>query len=757
VEISRGAAHRFPRGVPENKTETFGPATLTTSYSVSTDGAATATLRFDSAKSRDTVAEAEALPTAIRQFRKRDNIVLSFDSVGHVLLTQGRISEGLKEYETLTTKHPKEALHRIQFASAMFDVGLCETARAEAKSATQLDPKSADALNMLAWIDEHDMVCRRFKKGWDFVAAVAAYKQAILAAPDENRARINLAILDEHGPAGYQYSPGSKLDDAITLWREIAKVDHKDADKYANNLLFDLMYAGRFPELEAELSKVSMDVTHRAMALVATTNLSGAAAAIERSRTLTSDESSRSSAMVSAAGYLLHMRKYAEASELLKVGASGQPDSANTLQRAEDNFFPDSVPRSVVQKFFTRILRDPTDLAAYEFVLPASLQGMTPAEHVQRMIDRHESGALKAAAAKAGLPLEVLTDLTLSNMKLAVEGDDKIGYRVTLQSIGSKNQVMYVVKDGGHYMFLASSSDEQGIAAQILEKLDANDVDSARKWLDWARIDMSIADGDDPLAGQMFPHLWTRGQDADPSTMRAAALSMIGKRHDVKKWIPQLIAARNHASSDQVRAYLEVPLAVAYANDENYPELKASALRLLKTYPTSEAALVKLLAACTALRDWDTLQQQLQTNLAKMPDDEKTLRLLAQSYTGHLGLYLRRRWTPAGSPPTRNRHPRPVRHGRTRRSALVCLRPNRRSLRPNRIGAFVLQACALEAEVPGHAGHDLRPRTETLGNTERVYERHGSRQVTAEANTTPEAQLALANCSFTPGVGPAST
>ncbi len=629
------------RALPENKTELMGPAKLNYNYSMSPQGEVLATIRFDTVKGRYTVAEAEAMKSAIRQIQKRDAVLLTFEHSGHMLMTQGNVAEGLKEYEGLTEKHPKEAVHRIQVANAMFNVGLCETARVEARRATELDPKSAEAYDVLASILEHDLVCRRFKKGFDFDGAVAAYKKSIQVNPDEVDPRSALAILYEHGKDGYQYSPSAKLDDAVAVWREVAKLNAKSANQYINNVLFDLMYARHFDELLQELAKVNMDVTHRAMALTAIAATKGSQAAIEQSSRITSDDKSRSDALVNAATFLMRLRMYPETAALMKAGSSGQADSAAALQRAEifrttkrheDAMLPDSDPRSVVQKFLLIALTNPEDPKLFQLVVPRAMQGKTAAELIQIARDKHEGGEARAAMAKAGLPSDVLVDLVISNTQFAVDGDDKIGYRITVRAMGAKNQVMYVVKDNGKYMFLASSTDIGDLGLEALLHVQANDLDGARKWLDWARSDMSVAGGDDPLAGQMFPRLWTRGQDADASTIRAAALSLMGERHDVHKWIPDIIAARDEAKSDPTRAYMERVLSLAYANDGNFLELKASGLRLLQAYPTSDVARVVLLAGCNQLKDWGTINQALQARLSKVPDDEATLRLQAQVY-----------------------------------------------------------------------------------------------------------------------------
>ena len=629
------------RALPESKTEPLGPAKFSISYGIDKDGALLATLRFDTVKGRYTVQEAEALRTAMRQFGKRDLITLGFDNAGHVLVTQGKVAEGLKEYEAVSRQHPKEALHRVQYSSAMFSAGLCEAARTEARKATELDPKSARAFTQLAWVLEHDLVCRRFKKGFDYDGAVAAYRKAITLDPDDAYIRVNLAMLYEHGRDGYQYSPSAQLDDAVHEWAEIKKQKPDVASRYSDNPLFDLMYSSHWKELKEELTNASMNATHRGMSLTADTAVNGSAAALELSRQITSDEPSRSAALATAATYLLRLRRYPDAAELMTAGGKGQADSAAVLQRAElfrhtkryeDVLLPDSDPRSPVQKMMVTAFKNPDDPALCGLMAKRSMQGMTCDEIIERSHAKLENGLARAQMAKNGIPPAVITDIVLSSMQMTVEGDDRVGYRVTIQPIGAKNSAMYIVKESGHYVVLGAENDMEDICAEVLARLDANDITGARKLLDWMRSDTQVSGGDDPLSGKLFPRLWNRGQEADLDTMRAAALSMIDSRRDAPKWIPDLISARDKAKSDTTRGYMEAALSGTYSVDHNWKEQRESALRLLAIFPTSDFARRALANASNQLKDWSALDKAVQTRLAAVPDDPEAQRQLSDLY-----------------------------------------------------------------------------------------------------------------------------
>src|SRR5690348_10442788 len=115
------------RALPQNKEEQVGTGRFTQQYTVNTDGTVVqAVLRFESGKSRLTVAEAKALRDAVVKAQKSDPIFVSFDSVGQSLIASGKVKEGLASYQQLIQMHPKEALHRVQLARALLSVGLGE-------------------------------------------------------------------------------------------------------------------------------------------------------------------------------------------------------------------------------------------------------------------------------------------------------------------------------------------------------------------------------------------------------------------------------------------------------------------------------------------------------------------------------------------------------------------------------------------------------------------------------------------------------
>ncbi len=623
------------RALPENKTESFGPAIFSSQFSTQQDGSVVAKLRFDSVKGRYTPEESDAIRKAIKAFEERDATMVRFDNIGHAFLTDGKIPEALKQYEEVASKHPKEALHRSQVAQALLEVGLCEMARKEALAATELEPNSAKAFRELAWVLQHDLVCRRFNGDFDYDGAVAAYRKAVALDATDVYTHVNLAILLEHGKDGVQYSATSHLDEAIAEHKKIREINKEVAQKYTINLLYDLMYGKHFQELKTELASLSMDATRRAMMLTATANLSGSVAAIDESLRLAPDEAQRSTALAEASRFLLHMRMYPEAAELMANAAKGQANSAAALQQADiyrrtkridSSPYADSDPRSLVIKTMLWVLGGGHEAELADSVSHSSWQGQSKQEILEFFRKEPEMGKARAQFKRAALPSEVVSDIAFSNMQMSVEGDDATGYHIVVQAMGAKNQSMFVVKENGRLFMVGIKEATADLGPLVLEHLKNNNLEAARKLLDWARADVSIASGDDPLAGWAFPHLWTRGDSPDPIKMRYAALSMAAARKDAKQWIPELVSTRDSATNDNERVYLEDALTNAYFVSEDWSGVRESALRQLKIYPRSNSTLNTLGSACAQLHDWDTWAKAIEARLATIPDDPTGLR-----------------------------------------------------------------------------------------------------------------------------------
>jgi transglutaminase-like putative cysteine protease/Flp pilus assembly protein TadD len=313
------------RALPPAKEETLGTATLTQSYSAENDGQVVkAVLRFDSGKARLTVAEAKTLHDAISKARKAEPTLISFDVTGHTLITEGKIREGLASYQQLVSASPRSAFRRVQLARALLSVGLGEKARAVAREATTVDPGSYQAYSALGWILQHDLIGRRFKKGFDYDGAVAAYRKAKELAPKEKDVRTNLAILLESDAAGDRYTPKAHLKEAVAEFMELKKIDENYFHAYDDNILFDLWYSRDFKGVADSVAGLAPTDLRHSFILASLAATQGKDEAVKRSLAFTSDETARAKALVNAGWLLARVYKYPEAADLFTEGAKGQ-------------------------------------------------------------------------------------------------------------------------------------------------------------------------------------------------------------------------------------------------------------------------------------------------------------------------------------------------------------------------------------------------------------------------------------------------
>jgi tetratricopeptide (TPR) repeat protein len=352
------------RALPAGKEEDLGSAHYSQKFTANAEGTVVeGVLRFDSGKSRLTVEEGKKLRDATVKASEAEAIVVTFDQIGYALLNQGKVKESLAAYQELAALHPKEALHKTQLAYAYLTAGLGDKARVVAKEATVLEPTSADAFSTLGWIMEHDLIGRRFARGFDYQAALDAYSKAHQLDPKETNPQdkgiqVNYAMLLEYDADGTRYSEKSHLDQAITEFKEIKKRDEETGKRYDDFVLYDLWYLRKFKELLGQASALPATDIRRSLILAATVADQGLGAASKKSLEITSGEQERSKAMMNGGSLLLRLWKYQEAAEMYSIAAKNQGNSAQlaTFVNALRNTKPyeqikidSSDPRSAVQ------------------------------------------------------------------------------------------------------------------------------------------------------------------------------------------------------------------------------------------------------------------------------------------------------------------------------------------------------------------------------------------------------------------------
>ncbi|MGE5321493.1 MAG: hypothetical protein ACM3SW_01430, partial [Actinomycetota bacterium] len=593
-----------------------------------------AVLRFDSGKSRLTVTEAKALRDAIVRARKADPVFIAFDSVGRSLIAAGKVKEGLASYQKLIQLHPTEALHRIQLARALLSVGLGEQARVVAREATALEPNSAQAFSTLAWVLEHDLIGRLRKKGFDYSGAVAAYRKAKALDPKDKDLRVNLAILLEYDADGERYTATAHLKDAVTEFEELRKLDKDYVAEYEDNVLYDLWYAGDLKGLEEALAKLPATDVRRGFVVAVTAAGQGSDAAIKKSLEITTEETTRNKALANAGALLVRVHKYPVAADLMAAGARGQSNEAQSIAYAgilrkavpREQFKIDgSLPQSALLRFYTAVFAVPADYVQIKSTMSRNANRALDEKKDMEDFSKQMAG-MRVQLERTGLPLVVLGDIAIPNMRFSVEGNGSPGYKVTTLAVGTGPQEGFVVREDGVYKLLELSYGKDSVPEhlgwQALEELGKNNLAGARQWLDWAREEVHINDSDDPLSGQPFPHFWTRGHQGDAEEIRTAALVLAPSKELRDEDIAALVKARNSLAAEEQKGRLDLVIASAYSAQERWSELLPVAERLTKAYPDSLTAFglaTRAFAGTGRLDDWKKLLDQ---RMAKHPEED---------------------------------------------------------------------------------------------------------------------------------------
>lgn len=625
-----------PRELPANGTLELGPARLTSDFAVS-DGVLQANWRFDMVKGRYTPAEAGAFVKAVRELKRRDVQILAFDHQGAALRTAGDFKGSLEVYRALVARHPKQAVHRLRHAYALLEAGLGKRAQLEAQAATRLDPQYALAWKAQGWMLQHDAVGRRFGAGFDRAGAIAAYRKARALDPENTDIAADLGVLLEHDQRGERYADKASLALAVTEYQARAKLlgDGRKSDRYSDNLYYSLLYLGRFGEARDLLRKENPTNTRRALTLAAIAGADGSAKAIEAARDIAGSEADRRTALKSAGGILTNLREYRPAADLLEASARGESATAADTQRvallrrmapAERNDIPVTDPRSVVLRAFALLLAE--SARADEWRRLGS-------RHAQEGVDVTEDYAnarrgMYSALTRQETPYDVAADMVYGNLRVTVEGDDARGYRAQVR--GSGTSVNYfVVKEDGQYKLLAVSPMIGSLARAALDELDGGDVEGARQWLDWARLEQRVANSEDPLVGYSFSRFWTIGGQADAADMRSAAAMLLADSGLSDGALPLLLAAQSAARTEAEKLALDLSLARVYQDKDQWSRLDEVAARLLKAWPNSGLAFHYQQWARINQKRWDDVAAAAKERLARLPEDLTATRVLVES------------------------------------------------------------------------------------------------------------------------------
>lgn len=614
-----------PKPLPENTKLSLGPAVLTEDFSVDKDGVVHAVIRFDTVKRRFTVAEATEMRNRIADLREGQAIFIFFEPIARSLLAQGKVRESFHEYHDLIVTHPTEAVHHLQFAKALLEAGMGQAARNEARLAVRLESKSALAEETLAQILEYDLVGRKFRPGSDYTGAEAAFRAAEKLDPDDDTIVGNLAILLEFNNIGLRYGPGAKLSEALAEYRRLTPQQLSDMG-LQNNLPITLFYSGEFSEALKAAATLNPQPVPLIVACEAAIN--GSQAGLAEAKRRTADDEHFKEVLRTAGNMLVNLRRYPLAADLLEAGASGENASSTVIDAAmyrnaqmhEKMAFPDN-PIGVALHFFS--LESNLHLTLDQLRSISSRNGQiyvaTPEvldTFVKRETDTYEE---KARSGQFG---DVGVDIAFTNAQPKVQGNDTTGYKVTLWPSTGYQEGVYVVKEDGKYKVLGTSVEGFAIGQEVLDRVAANDLVGARALLDWLRDDWHLAGGDDPLSGDAFPRIWTKGRDADAASMKVAAAAILAhSKQTASRGLAILEVARDSAGSEIANLNVSLALLDGYNNLEQYDKALAVCGELAKQYQESLRLFTNQFFDLQALGRFQEADALAQDRLKRIPDD----------------------------------------------------------------------------------------------------------------------------------------
>ena len=619
-----------PKELPRDETISVGPALLTKQFSTEKDGVVTARLIFDSVKRRYTVAEAKELRNKVADLQDGPAILVNFEPQGAALLHDGKVGEALASYRGLVALQPNDAVHHLQLAKVLLDASMGEAARAEARLAVKLDPNSATAEKTLAEILKHDLVGRELRPGSDWAGAVEAYRAAERLDPDDDAIKANLAILLEYDTSGRRYGDPGKMKEAIAEYQKLGQEKLTELGIPAN-LAYALFYGGDADgaiKTAQSLSTLPTPLIGASEAL-----LHGSKAGLAELNKRSSGEEAFKESARSAGQLLMWTRNYPLAADFLEAGASGEnaawavglASSLRNAQRHEDIQYADN-PTDLAKRYFV-LINDPelteakrqAILSRYEIEL---LKHADPAENKDAL---NAGKHWRSRLARGNSSLDVEIDIDLQRADAKIEGNDATGYRVKLL-IPNMNRTDFVVKEDGKYKVLPYIP--AAICLDVLDRIQAGDLQGAKALLDWLREDYHLNGGDDPLGGYVFPRFWIKGEAADAHKMTLAAASWLVffKDPTAARGVALLEEALKTAASDREKSNILLALSVGYSTEDNFKKLLEVSAEEVTQYPESRSAFFRNARALIGLARYDDAIALVDQRLKLLENDADALR-----------------------------------------------------------------------------------------------------------------------------------
>ncbi|HEX2835606.1 MAG TPA: DUF3857 domain-containing protein [Thermoanaerobaculia bacterium] len=633
-----------PRQIPEPETLRLGTATITKSYSTRADGAVVANYKMDSGPRRITAAQFEELREAVVKLNEEKAFLFYFDQKGRKFLESGEVGQAVAEFRRVAELHPKEGLHRADVAHTLLSGGLGAAARREAKKAVEIEPKSARAHAVYAYVLTNDLIGRPWRTGADLKGAIAEYRKAKELDPKDINIRAELAFALQFSDSGERYGDPARLDEAIAEYLALKK-DIEEADDAGIDRELMQLYSHRakWDELKKLLSETTDTQAKDSFKLVVAGASDGGAAAVSAASQI--PLATRREAMTTAGSVLMLLRQYPAAADLLSAAAQGAPNAAQiraqadlirkTMRHEDVKLDPNDATSLLKNVFLDMFVGnvDSEDLnKRYATADVADVfDGEGKADRARRR-QSSDAGTLmvKRALKKRNEEAKMIADFAMSAFTFQKDGDENVGIRLRGRAPGGgvkSDFTAYVVRENGQYRVAATGESPAEFGLRALKLADRNEVAAARQWLDWAREHIT-GGSDDPVGSNPFAATWTRGREATAEEVRlAAAMLLPDTKKSAELALPVLEAARASASPD-MQWRIDQSLVDAYQVLDRWEDVLKVADRLVERFPDSGRAFGSAMGSLSKLKRGDELRARAKARLEKMPGDITALQVL---------------------------------------------------------------------------------------------------------------------------------
>lgn len=620
--------------LPESIEVNLGAAKFSKRYAAQADGTVEAVYRFDSGKRRITAAEYEEMRAGLARYATRAPEVLSFIPKTAEFLALGQTSKAVAALRTQIKADPNNAMLHIRLSAVLDASGFGDAALAEAKKATELDPKSAPVAMGLATAFERDSFGRLRQGDWNPDEARKNLRRSVEIDPTNYEGRMELAILLEYNRLGWRYGSGSRVEESLAMYRELMKVPQYEA-LIRETLAIALLRTGKYNDARELLQKLPGEKSLLLQDTI-TAIQDGPGAVAVSAQGAYPDVRQRGIHLGSVAQTLMQIRQYEPAAALMKAAARLLPNNGlearaemiGKLKRWQSAVLTEDDPGYPAQKLF---------LAVMQGELGPELSRMLASRRIRSEVSDGQMkklqsmvGTIRQAMVAQGLEEEALLDFLVSLVVLEKTGDDQRGYRIVLMSPGTPDMLTsFVVKEDGKYRVLGGTRGMEGVGSLVLELLEKKDLKGAQWWLDQAVRDTDARP--DGTGRPAVVSLWSgvREESRGPAAIRTAAAALIGSSTGSAKASAILEEMRVKASNVTEKSEIDKALCETYEKAKDWDKLMSTARRLESAKFLHEEGFRYFLRGATKAEKWKELEAEARAALAANADHVIAMRAMA--------------------------------------------------------------------------------------------------------------------------------